>query len=241
MKKLTANFFPAHEPKNGFIGMANITVANAMRLNGISVFDRGENGIGIAFPGYGEGENARSYVVPQSKEAYAAMCEVVAMAVSSENHFGYNKGDYGVRLEVSGKAVQEPYADARFHCQVGDVCTLYGISTREVSYEKDGATKTFVSVDMPNIGSYDKDGEKQYRTAFEGRKSTWTDKDGKEASRDYAQLLTGLVLNERKEIIKEKGKSSFDDKLKDAEEKHKAAAKNQPEPSKDADRGEVSF
>ena len=28
MKKLTANFFPAEEQKNGYIGKANITIAS---------------------------------------------------------------------------------------------------------------------------------------------------------------------------------------------------------------------
>lgn len=206
MKKMTANFYPAAEPKNGYIGKADITISNAIRLNGISVFQKpDEKGIRISFPGFGEGENTKSYVVPKSKEAHAAMREVVEMAVDSEKHFGYNQGDYGVRLEVSGNLVNEPYADGRFSCEVGDVCTLYGITTRPVTYEKEGKTHSFTAVDMPSIGSYEsQNGEKQYRNAFEGRQSSWTTKEGNEVHRDYAQLLSGLIRGERKAKMKEK-------------------------------------
>lgn len=84
MKKLTANFFPAEEQKNGYIGKANITIANAIRLNGISVFMPEAGGIHISFPEFGEGENRASYVIPKSKEAYEAMLDVVAKAVANE-------------------------------------------------------------------------------------------------------------------------------------------------------------
>lgn len=217
MKKLTANFYPANEPThcaNGadYLGKADITIANAVRLNGISVFRDKGGEIDIQFPGFGDGG---SYVVPHSKEAYAAMRDVVAMAIDDNaHHFGYNKGDYGVHLEVSGKAVQEPYADARFSVSVADVCTLHGITTRPVEYAKDGKDKSFVAVDLPTIGSYEKDGETQYQTAFEGRISAW-EKDGEQHSRNYGQLMQGLVLGERKSIFQER-KPSLNDQLKDA-------------------------
>ena len=113
MKKLTANFFPAEEKKNGYIGKANITIADAIRLNGISVFAPETGGVSISFPEYGEGENRRSYVVPKSKEAYEALLTVVAKAVGNDNHFGFTSGEYGPHMDVHGRTVNEPYADAR--------------------------------------------------------------------------------------------------------------------------------
>lgn len=214
MKKMTANFYPAQEPKNGYIGKTDLTIGNAIRLNGISVFQSPENGnINISFPGFGDGT---SYVIPKSKEAYAAMVDVIAMAVGSDNRFGYNQGEYGVTLDVSGKMVQEPYADGRFSVEVSDVCVLYGITTREVEYAKNGKDRSFVSVDLPTIGSYEKDGEIQYQTAFEGRISAWKDKEGNDQSINYGNRLQGLVLAERKALFKEL-KPSLDAQVKDAD------------------------
>lgn len=229
MKKMTANFRPAQEPKNGYIGKADITIANAIRLNGISVFRDEDNNINLNFPGFGDGA---SYVVPKSKEAYADMREVVAMAVDSDNHFGYNKGDYGIHLDVTGKLVEEPYADGRFSVDVADVCVLYGITTNKVEYERDGEHRSFVAVDLPSIGSYEKDGERQYQTAFEGRISSWT-RDGVDYKKDYGQLMHGLVIAERKALVRDL-KPSLEAQVKEASgkqgESHRPFDKEQ-EPS----------
>jgi len=230
MKKMTANFYPAQEPKNGYIGKADITIANAIRLNGISVFQH-EDGLNINFPEFGEGG---SFVVPKSKEAYAAMLEVVDMAVRNDKkHFGYNTGEYGVELNVDGKLVDEPYADGRFSVEVDDVCVLYGIKTRPVEYEKSGKVHSFTAVDLPTINTYEKDGELQYQTAFEGRISHWTDKAGAEHSFNYGQLLQGKVRAERKEMLKDR-KPALDDQVKDAEAR---TAGNEPgSPAREASR-----
>lgn len=230
MKKMTANFYPAQEPKNGYIGKANITISNAIRLNGISVFEDAERGINLNFPEFGDGA---SYIVPKSKEAYADMRDVVAMAVASDNHFGYNRGEYGVRLDISGKLVEEPYADGRFSVDVADVCTLYGITTNKVEYERDGQQRSFVAVDLPTIGSYEKDGELQYQTAFEGRISSWN-RDGVDYKKDYGQLMQGLVIAERKALIRER-KPSLDNQVKEASGKHAEPHHpfdKEPEPSR---------
>lgn len=227
MKKMTANFYPAPENKpcggeSLYLGKADLTIANAIRINGISVFlNKGE--YNINFPEFGEGT---SYVVPHSKEAYAAMRDVVAMAVASKNHFGYNKGEYGIHFDVSGNLVQEPYADGRFSASIPDLCTLYGITTRPVEYERaDGQMGRFVAVNMPTIYSYEKDGEKQYQTAFEGRISAWTDKAGQEQSINYNQILEGKVRSERKTLIKER-KPTLDSQMKDAETRKEGHTEN---------------
>lgn len=233
MKKLTANFYPANEPKNGYIGKANITIADAIRLNGISVFQNAMDGtINISFPEFGDGA---SYVVPKSKEAYAAMAAVVAKAVENEKHFGYTTGEYGPFMNVTGHAVSEPYADARFSIEVEDTCILYGISTRVVDYQKDGKDHSFVSVDFPTIGTYENaEGELQYRRAFDGRVSKWTDREGKEQSRDYGQLLNGLVLSERHNILERK--PSLDAQMKDAGQRKEAPAAAHDTPAMEASR-----
>lgn len=225
MKKLTANFFPAEEQKNGYIGKANITIANAIRLNGISVFMPEAGGIHISFPEFGEGENRASYVIPKSKEAYEAMLDVVAKAVANEKHFGFTTGEYGPHMEVHGKPVNEPYADALFSIDVADLCTLYGLTTRVVNYKTDGKDRSFVSVDKPTIATYENaEGEKQYRPAFEGRVSVWKDKDGVEQKRDWGQLMQGLVLAERKKILERK--PALEDQVKNAESRTAPAQEN---------------
>lgn len=225
MKKLTANFFPAEEQKNGYIGKANITIADAIRINGISVFAPESGGLNISFPEFGEGDNRRSYVVPKSKEAYEALLTVVAKAVSSEKHFGFTTGEYGPHMDVHGKAVNEPYADARFSIDVEDICVLYGLTTRVVPYEKDGKDHSFVSVDKPTIATYENaEGETQYRPAFEGRVSVWKDKEGVEQKRDWGQLMNGLVLAERKHVLERK--PALEDQVKNAEARTAPAQEN---------------
>lgn len=233
MKKLTANFYAAEAPKNGYLGKADITIGNAIRINGISVFQSPKDGnFNISFPEFGEGG---SYVVPKSKEAYAAMLDVVAMAVDNDKHFGHSKGDYGVHMDVSGKMVQETLADGRFSVEVEDICVLYGITTRKVEYEKDGNARSFTAVDLPTIGSYEKDGEMQYQTAFEGRISAWKDREGKDQCIDYGQILQGKVLAERKALIKER-KPALEDQMKDANSRKEAASVENKGPAREATR-----
>lgn len=226
MKKLTANFYPAQEPVNGYIGKAYITIADAIRINGISVFAPENGPFHINFPEFGEGETRRSYVVPKSSEMYEAMLDVVAKAVgNTDKHFGFTTGEYGPHMEVHGKAVNEPYADARFSIDVADICTLHGLTTRVVEYEKDGKNRSFVSVDKPTIATYENaEGEMQYRPAFEGRVSVWKDKEGVEQKRDWGQLMQGLVLSERKKLLERK--PALEDQMKDAESRTAPAQEN---------------
>lgn len=221
---LSSNFYPAAEEKNGYIGMADITVANALRIRGIAVFEKdGEHH--IQFPGWGEGEDRKSYVIPASKEAYAALLAVVKKAVADpQHHFGWTTGQMNPRLEVSGKAVTEPYADARFNLSVENLCTVTGISTREVKYTKDdGKPGKFIAVDMPSLDPYEKEGKLVYPVAFEGLKSEY-EKDGEKKSKDFGDLINGLVLAERKKVLSRH--PSLDDQVKNAEQK---AAQNQAE------------
>ena len=134
MYKMTANFYPAQEPKNGYIGRASLTIADAIRINSIRVFEK-EDKINVQFPSYdvvADGKEQQiSYVTPDSKEVYAAMVEVVKMAVEDkEHHFGHKTGKYNPQLEVTGKEVNEPYADGRFTLKVDGVCTMTGITSQ---------------------------------------------------------------------------------------------------------------
>lgn len=209
MYALKANFFPAQEPKMGYIGKADVTVGNAVRLNNISVFKNEQDGTySIAFAKFGK-NNERSYVIPASKEAFAAAVAVVGKAVEAEKHFAFEKGDYGVKLEVNGARVNEQYADGRFSIKVGDFCTLNGISTREVEYVRDGKDESFVAVDFPavrdaegNVSLYtDKDGNQKANLQFEGLKDHYT-KDSKEVSTDYQALMNNMIRKHRNELGK---------------------------------------
>lgn len=209
MYALKANFYPAQAPNCGYIGKADITIANAVRLNNISVFENTADGTrSIAFAKFGK-DNERSYIIPSSKESYAAMLAVVSKAVDSENHFAVEKGDFGVKLEVSGAKVNEPYADGRFTVTIGDFCTLNGISTREASFTKDGEKKTFIAVDIPavrdeegKVKSYtDKDGNQHVNLQYECLKDKYKNKEGKEVSTDYQALMNNMIRKCRKEML----------------------------------------
>ena len=53
MKKLSAKFYPAREEKNGYLGKASIIIADAIRLNDVSVFrSQFDDSINLRFPEY---------------------------------------------------------------------------------------------------------------------------------------------------------------------------------------------
>lgn len=249
MKKLTANFYPLKEAiacSNGatLLGHSQVTIAGAFNLNGISVFRDAGGEIDIAFPKFGTGE--RSHVVPHSKEAYAAIRDVIAMAVNDqEHHFGHNNGTYGFGekhkdLVLAGDLVSEPYADGRFSLSIADLVTCYNITTAM----REGTKGEFVAVDMPTISSYTKeDGTTRYQAAFEGVTSKWTDKEGKEQSNDYSVTLRRMVRNYRGQKIHEREqaqgkddkKPSLNDQMKGAEAR-KGGKKEPDAPGKENER-----
>ena len=224
MERMTANFYPASEPtrfeghpftdqegnqkmtEGGiYLGKANITIANALRINDISAFLYDSGKFSISFPEYELGGEKHSFVVPQSPEAYAAMCGVVESARESAQGFAFTQGTYNPQMSVRGRLVEEEFADGRYSVQVGDVCTLRGLSTREAEYTQDGKTRHFISVDLPNIhdpatgkaSSYEKDGETHYNKVFEPLVSKWTSQSGEKRSKDYGRVLNHLVLRKR--------------------------------------------
>lgn len=169
------------------------------------------------------------------------MVAVVENAIVDENHFGYSKGDYGVRLEVNGARVNEPYADGRFSIKVGDFCTLNGISTRVVEYEKGGKDDSFVAVDLPCVEDADgkvkmytdKNGKEHADLQFEGVKNKFTNKDGKEVSTDYGVLINNLVRKCRKDLGQ-----SLDSTIGTAKarQEQQAAEKSSPNKNKEQER-----
>lgn len=187
MYRLTANFYPAREPKMGYIGKADISIGNAIRLNGVSVFQKEDGSLNIAFQKWtGKDGCEGSYVVPASKEAYAAMVGVVEAAMRDEKHFAYTSGEVNPSIDVVGSLSDGPYADGHYAVVVKDFCTLSGISTRPVEYEKDGKPAKFVSVDYPNlIGS-------------DGKATHYTDKDGNE---HYTQRFMSVCCSRRRFLI----------------------------------------
>lgn len=238
MYALKANFYPAQEPKAGYIGKADVTVGNAVRLNNISVFQNEQDGTySIAFAKFGN-DNDRSYVIPSSKEAFAAMVAIVGKAVEAEKHFAFEKGDYGLKLEVNGARVNEQLADGRFSIKVGDFCTLNGISTREVEYARDGKDESFVAVDFPpvrdaegKVSLYtDQEGNQKANLQFEGLKDHYT-KDGKEVSTDYQALMNNMVRKHRNELGK-----SLDATIGAANSKKEQQGKDNFVPNKEQER-----
>lgn len=230
---LRANFYAAQEPKNGFIGYADLAVSSIIKLKGIAVFENAEKpGHHIQFPGFDGGDGFKSYVSPHSEEAFAQLLDVVEKAISAEDHFGHVAGKRNAQLSVEGKAVNEPYADGRYSLQVGDLFTIHGLSTREVSFEKDGKTSSFISVDAPNLPPYEKNGEKVYPPIFKGLKSNYQ-VNGEDKTTDYAQVIQALVINERKKIL---GKAPLENQMGDAAQKAGQAAPAKDAPAQEAQR-----
>lgn len=230
--RMTANFYPAKEAKNGYIGFADLTIADAIRIRGIAVFeDREGSGHHIDFPSFGEKDT--SFVVPSSKEAYGQMLDVIEKAVKDENHFGWTNGKMHLELSISGRAVNESHADGRYTLTVADVCALRGISSQEVEYTKDGRDSSFVAINVPTLPPYEKDGEKVYPPIFEGLKRTY-EKDGKEETFDNGLLIRNLVRSKRKELLE---REPLDKQVSDASQKAAAAAPAGKEaPGKEASR-----
>ena len=234
MFKMTSNFYPAEEPKNGYIGKADLTIAEAIRINGISVFEN--NGvIGMRLPEYERRDNGlrESYVIPKSTEVYASMLKTIEMAVKDEKyHFGHVNGKYNPFISVSGKKVDEPYADGRFSIDIENTCTLYGVKTRIRNAEKE----PFVAVDMPTISKYtNSENEVVYKPAFEGLTYKHM-RDGKEEYKHFDTLIKNLVRAEREKVHSNE-RTSFDDKLKDAskeaEKRNSARAAGQSKDSRE--------
>lgn len=236
MDRLTANFYPASEPKpyegGVYVGKANITIANAMRLNDISVFLSDAGKLSINFPEYESGGEKKSFVIPKSKEAYAAMCSVVEKARESEQGFAFTQGTYNPTMTARGGLVNEPFADGRFGVEVGDICTIVGLTTRKASYTVDNEEKHFVAVDLPNIigqdgkpSTYEKDGKTMYNKVFEPCVSSWTDTEGHKRSKDFGRTLTGAVLKCRKELLEKEASKEQAAPEKKAEPKQRQASK----------------
>lgn len=227
---MRANFYPAKEPKMGFIGHADLFISDVIRVKGIAVFDKSDgSGHNIQFPGY---DKDHSYVAPHSKEAFAQMLDVIDKAVASEKHFAFTPGKMKAELSVSGKAVDEPYADGRYSLQVGDLCTLHGITTQPVNYEKDGKEASFISVRVPNLPPYEKNGNKVYPPVFEGLKSTY-EVNGEQKVTDFAQVIQAMVISERKKILT---KPPLENQMENAAEKAAQAHAGNEAPAKEAER-----
>lgn len=231
MYHTTANFYPAHTPKNGYIGRADITVADAIKMRGIAVFQKEDGSLNLRFPTFGNKENTMIY--PASKQAYADMLQVVTDAVNDpQYHFGHANGRYNPKLEVSGRLVDEPYADARFTIDVENFCTLRGVATRVADLKQtDG---TFVAVDMPVLHKYEnKEGETVYPTAFEGLKWHYKDKNQNEHTKDFGLLIRNLVKNERTKLMDRKpelGQTMTGASERSGQGAAKAAQERVPEP-----------
>lgn len=231
---LRANFYPAKEPINGFIGTADLAISNIIRLRGIAVFEDKDSkgGHHIQFPGFAGGNTYKSYVIPHSSEAYAQLLDVVEKAIAAEDHFGHVSGKRKAFLSVEGRTVDEPHADGRYALQVGDILTVHGITTNEISLKRDNKESSFIAVNVPNLPPYEMDGEKVYTPIFKGLKSTW-EKDGKPASLDYGQLIHHLVLSERQKIL---GKEPLDQQVGNAEKKAKQGVSGTDAPAKENQR-----
>jgi len=232
MDRLTANFYPAQEPTRfegkeysdpetgeqrmsqggEYVGKAAITIANAFRLNDISVFHMDDGTHSLRFPDFPSIDadtntpTRVSFIVPKSPEAYAAMVDIVEKARESDQGFAYANGDYNPTVVAHGSLANtvnsegKVIADGRFSVELGDVCVLRGVSTRPAEYEVNGEKHRFVAVDIPNAldaedkpSTYEKDGQTLYNKVCTPLISKWTNKEGEPKSKNYGYLFQRLV------------------------------------------------
>lgn len=234
MFELKSNFYPASEPKNGYIGRADLAIADSIRINDISVFKK-EDGYNIQFAEFGEG---RSYVVPDSKDAYAAMMGAIEKAINADNHFAVVSGKKALRMKdyqdkkkelvVKGHSVNEKYVDARYSLEIVGLCTLYGVTSK---YVQDTEKKRgFIGVDMPvsrdadgKVRMYtDKEGKEKASLVFQGITHKTQDADGKEVAMDYADKIRDAVRAEHNSLRKK----SLDGQVAEADAQKDSAAKD---------------
>lgn len=236
--KMNANFRPAPEPKNGHIGYADVTIADAIKIYDISVFQKKDGTYNFHFPDFplADGKHRHGFVVAENAEARAQFLDVIVKAVNDqEHHFGWATGKQNPFLSVSGRAVQEAHADARFTVKVGDLCTLCGIKTEEVNFKKENEEPgKFVAVNFPLRKPYEKEGETVYPHVFEALKDgkAFNKETGKEEPKDFEALLNNLIRGERKNVLEKK--TALNDKIADASQKA-----GQADPGKDAPAQEV--
>lgn len=217
MEKLYATFNKAKEEHESFRGMASITIGDAVRLNSISVYEK-DGKMSIDFPDFTKKDGSKGeYVIPKSKEAYAAMLGVVEKAMKSDEGYAYTNGSTDPKIAVEGHKVDEPYADGRYNIEVGEMVVLRDIT----SAERNGKNGTFVAVDFPTVEGLDgkpstyidTNGEKQFNHVFDA-----LEMQKENEPKDFNRLIENMVKAKRKEF-----KPSLDEQLKGADEK----AKNQ--------------
>lgn len=233
MYSLKANFYPASEPKNGYVGRADVTISNAVRLNNIAVFENEAGDLQVQFDKFGK-ENEYSYVVPKSKEAYAAIVGVIDAAKKADKHFASVKGDFikDAEFTAQGVRVNEPYADGRFSLNVGDFVALNGITTQPAKTTKDGKEINWIAVNMPPVRDQEghvrtytnKDGKTLADLQFEGLDNHWKNKDGSDAHRDYSRVIGKVIRDKREELGK-----SLDNVINGADAQKGAAEQGAPE------------
>ena len=250
MYKLKANFKPAQEPKNGYIGKADLTIGDAIRIKDISVFEKQDGLIQMNFGHFGTEPKSYSYVaVPRKEnetdeaykaryeEVYGPFTKVITDAVKSDKHFAQTDGKliYKDDLIVTGRAVKEPYADGRYTLSIANLCDLNGIATHVAK----GENGEFVSVDMPTlhdaegkVRTYEnKEGKIVADHKFFGIKGKRTSKEGKEITVNYATVLKNKVEACRKEFDK-----SLDNQIGAADSQKEQQSKDNFVPNKEQER-----
>lgn len=197
MYQLKSSFRPASSHKNSYIGKADITVGNAVKLNDVSVFEK-DGIIKIHFQSYGEKQYG--FVVPHSKDVYAALCNIVEKAVHSKNHEAFENGEVNPTFTVTGAKVSDSFVDGRFSVEIPGFCKLNGISTRELNAEnKECVSVLFPAVRDANgqIKMVNRNGKASPLCVFEGINISYVDKEDKVKTKNYQNILSYLVRSKR--------------------------------------------
>ena len=203
MYLMKASFSPSETPKDGYLGNVSITVADAVLLRGIAVFQReGVSGYALHFPV--SGERKQSYIFPLSRDGYRIMLRLAIDAMQNKHdHTACLEGTTDIRLSVTGELLEKSNADGRFSLCIDGFCKLNGITTYETPYWQ--PDQSHVLVHFPSLIPYQLPKDQILtHSIFHGLSSAHKAADGTLISQDYHALITDMVRDKRAQLLRQR-------------------------------------
>ena len=198
--KLKAQFFPTTAGQEGFIGSASITVADAVMIRGIAVFQNDDTqDLTICFPTFGR--HRQSYILPLDQTAYNRMHRLIEKAAANQRHHTAEiQGSADIALSVSYILTDSGQPEAHYAITIPDFCRLNGITAEETPYMLPNGQK--VAVHMPSLTPDAGEGSPvQPFTVFHGLLAPSTLPDGTQVLKDYQKVIDDLVRAKREELL----------------------------------------
>ncbi len=206
---------------------ADVTIGNAVTLRGIKLVE-GEKGNFLAMPSRKYEKNGKDKYAdifyPKSEEARAALLATLQKAYESKDGYAYTNGELNPEFTVTVSPVENSSSTLRAWAalNIGDDFVVRNIAINE--------TSKGLMVNFP-AAKYEKDGETKYKEFVAPKKAEWTDKDGKECSKDYGKIICGMIINAYKPTLSQQIDSANNakDNPTDKDKKAPEQDKNVPE------------